>query len=272
MKRFSLAFVLVLLVSAPALAQTLAVEVAPPAPSSGPIEILPQQPVAAPIVAAPPAPSSAPIAAAPQRDESDELAGYSGLMLWGEQMNLSGSELTFRNPEIQAVTGLVLDAEWAGQAALREQSLGGIGVAVGMRGFEYLRGPELRLMFGGGEMDGAYVPTTMEGIDVALESAFTFRLEAAVGLQIPLGPVVPYVLARAAVGAVWLDVGVRDARLGELGTETLDMTTLELGIEAGMGFRLCEGFEMGVAFRGSFLGNESLGGVLTLGFDGSTID
>ena len=127
-------------------------------------------------------------------------------------------------------------------------------------------------MFGGGEMDGVYRPTTMEGIDVALESAFTFRVEAAVGLQVPLGPVVPYLLARAAVGAVWLDVGVRDARLGELGTETLDMTTLELGIETGLGFRLGEGFEMGVAFRGSFLGNESLGGLVTLAFDGSTVD
>ncbi len=268
MKRFSLAFVLALVISAPAAAQTLAVDVEPPpAVSSAPLAIVAQPPVIAP-----PAPSSAPIVAAPQREENDELAGYSGLMLWGEQMNLSGSALTFRNPEIQAVSGLVLDAEWAGQAALREQTLGGMGIAIGMRGFEYLRGPELRLMFGGGEMDGVYRPTTMEGIDVALESAFTFRVEAAVGLQVPLGPVVPYLLARAAVGAVWLDVGVRDARLGELGTETLDMTTLELGIETGLGFRLGEGFEMGVAFRGSFLGNESLGGLVTLAFDGSTVD
>lgn len=265
MKRFSLAFVLLSLVSAPALAQTLAVDVAAPPPAASPaLEIVAQPPPAV-------APASAPIAAAPERD--DKIGGYSAFMLWGEQMNLSGSALTFRNPEIQAVTGLVLDPEWAGQAALREQALGGVGLAVGMRGFEYLRGPELRLMVGGGSMDGdVYMPTTQEGIDVALQAVTFLRLEAAVGLQLPLGPVVPYVLARAAVGGAWIDVGVRDARLGKLGTETLDMTTLELGIEAGLGIRVIEGLEVGLAFRGSFLGNESLGGVITLGFDGSTID
>jgi opacity protein-like surface antigen len=271
MKSF-FAFVLVLAVSAPALAQTLAVDVSPPQPipSAGPIEIVSQPPPAPPV--ARPQPYSAPIVAAPQPEEEDEPAAYVGLTLWGEQMNLSGSELTFRAPEVQAVTGLVLGTDWAGQEALREQSLGGLSLAIGMRGFEFLRGPELRLMFGGGEMDGDYLPTTQEGIDVALQGALTFRLEAAIGLQVPLGPVVPYVLARAAVGAVWLDVGVRDARLGELGTETLDMTTLELGMEAGLGFRVCEGVELGLAFRGTFLGNESLGGMVSLGFDGSTVD
>ncbi|MCZ7684235.1 MAG: hypothetical protein M5U28_37830 [Sandaracinaceae bacterium] len=82
----------------------------------------------------------------------------------------------------------------------------------------------------------------------------------------------PYVMGRAAVGGAIVDVAVRDQRLGGLGTEHVDAVTLELGIEAGIGFRLTPGLELGLAFRGSFLGNQSLGMLLTLGFDGSTVE
>lgn len=253
-----LPFVLVLVVSAPSAAQVLSLDATPP-PTPTPV-----------VVHDPPSPPAV-RATRPARDERDDVAPFVALGFWGEQMNLSGARLTFGRPEVQAVQGLVLGEDWAGAAALAEQGLGGVSLDVGVRAAEFLRGPELRLMFGGGDVNGAYAPTGVEGIEVALQSAATFRIEAAIGLQVPLGPVVPYVLGRAAIGGVWIDVGVRDARLGELGTETLELATYELGVEAGVAFRVVAGVELGVAFRASFLRNESLGGVMTIGFDGSTM-
>ena len=86
------------------------------------------------------------------------------------------------------------------------------------------------------------------------------------GVQVELGPVVPYVLARASVGGAFLDVNVRDDRLGRLGTEHADALLLQAGIEAGVEIHTHDGLVVGGAFRGSFAGTPSYGGVLSLGF------
>lgn len=253
--RTALGSVLVLvLFAAPAAAQTLAIPVGGAA-TPGPIELLQApQPVETP---------------EERREDVHPFVGYSA---WVEQMRLDQVHLTLSTPEIAAVRGLELRQGWAGAAALRDQVVGGGSLAIGMRAYQYIRGPELRLMVGGGETNGPWAATDIEGIDVNVRSIVMFRAELAAGVQLPLGPVVPYVLGRAAVMAASLDVGVREARLGELGVENVGFESFELGMEAGLGFRVLPGIEIGLAFRASFLGTETMGGMLTLGIDGSTFE
>lgn len=229
---------------------------------------------AAPIETQPAAPASPPIETPQGSEQSDDsdVAGYGGLGMWMEQMNLGSEGLTLSDPEVEALTGVHLDAGWAGNSALAQALVGGVSINVGMRAHEYIRGPELRIMVGGGDIGGDWVQAPGSELELSIQSVALVRLEAALGVQVPLGPVVPYVLGRAAAGGAIIDVGVRHPTLGGLGTEHVDTGVLELGMEAGIGFRLAPGFELGVAFRATFLGAESLGGMLTLGFDGSTIE
>ncbi len=259
---------LVFVSSVPVLAQAQIEALPPEAPAAVVVQPAPIEAVEAPPSTT--ASTSAPSAPVETTGEP-EITGYSGLGMWMEQMNLGSVGLTLARPEVEALTGVQLGRDWAGNQALSGALLGGASLNVGMRAHGFLRGPELRLMVGGGDVGGDWAPAPgVDGLELSVQSVLLVRLEAAIGLQVPLGPVVPYVMGRAAVGGAIVDVAVRDARLGGLGTEHVDATVLELGIEAGVGFRLAPGLEMGVAFRGSFLGAESLGGMLTLGFDGST--
>ncbi len=268
--RSTISLLAALALSTPALAAAqLEVDVQAPSPSA-PVEVVTAPPPSAPLAAEPPsAPVTAEIARAPRED----VSGYSGLGMWVEQMNLTTLGMSLSRPEVEALEGVRLDAQWEGNIPLQQAVLGGAGLHVGMRAHGYLRGPELRIMLGGGDIGGDWAPAPgVEGLELSVQSVFLVRLEAAMGVQVPLGPVVPYVMGRAAVGGAIVDVAVRDQRLGGLGTEHVDAVTLELGVEAGIGFRLSPGLELGLAFRGSFLGNQSLGMLLTLGFDGSTAE
>jgi hypothetical protein len=203
--------------------------------------------------------------------DGDEIEGYAAFGLWAEQIDLSRLDLQLRSPEIEALAGTQLPADWAGNAPLRETIAGGASVAIGMRAARYLRGPELRVLFGGSDGEGPWAPSPggPDGLALAVRGSFMIRFEAALGLQLPLGPVTPYVLGRAGAGAAWIDVAVSDPRLGNLGTETVETSMLELGIEAGIEIRPNDdGLVVGAAFRGSFLGTPSLGGMLTVGYAG----
>lgn len=299
MQRFSFA-VLVMIASMPAgaMAQTLTIEVeaaidAPPpvAPPPRVVTRAAEQPVVVPssppvVVVRPleddpppvvredvPVPATPPVVIepdAPEEQTDDGMLNYGALGGWAEQMNLSQLGLTFGDPEIRALRGVHLDASWAGNRALAGQTLGGVVLTSGRHWDGFFRGPEARFYVGGAEINGPWAAAPgADGFELQIQSAIVFRAEVALGLQLPLGPVTPYVMGRGAVGGAWIDVGVRDARLGELGTETLDAVMLELGIEAGATIRLGAGLELGAAFRGSFLGVESYGGVVTLGFDAS---
>lgn len=261
--RSTISLLTALALSTPALAAAqLEVDVQAPTPSA-PVEV---------VTAPPPSAPSAPLVAEPQQPRED-VSGYSGLGMWFEQMNLATLGMTLSRPEVEALEGVRLDAQWEGNIPLQQAVLGGAGLHVGMRAHGFLRGPEIRVMIGGGDIDGGWAPAPgVEGLELSIQSVFLVRLEAAMGVQVPLGPVVPYVMGRAAVGGAIVNVAVRDQRLGRLGTEHVDAVTLELGVEAGVGFRLTPGLELGVAFRGSFLGTQSLGMLLTLGFDGSTVE
>lgn len=243
------------------------------APAPAPSRAATPAPAPALAVVATPAPAPAP--AAEPEPEEDDLQGGSQLALLVEQMDLGGMQLDFHDPELGFLEGLALSPGFEGQEDLRRMVTGGASLGVGMRVERILRGPELRLQLGGASVDQlAYhpLPGAPDGIEAAIERSFYFRLEAALGVQVELGPFVPYALARAAVGGVWVDVAVRDRELGDLGTETVDGTLLQLGLEAGAELRVVEGLRIGAAFRGSFLGTPSLGGAITLGWVGPDED
>lgn len=232
------AVVFVLVVSAPASAQVL--EVVEPSPP-------------------PPTP-------APSEETEEDVRVYTALGMWGEAIDLSGRELAFGDPEIQAVRGLRLGGDWAGNAALREQPLMGGSLTVGLRVLEFIRGPEVRLMLGEGSRDSYfYAPTSVPGIDVKVQSALLFRGELAVGLQLPIDFFVPWVLARASLSAAWIDVGVQHSELGYLGSERVEISAAELGFEAGAGFRINRHLELSIALRRSFLGAEAWGVSVSIG-------
>ena len=266
--RSSISLVVALAFSMPAAAgaQALAADAPPPAVSV-PLEVVAPAPVpveARPVEVRP---------AEPRGENGAPVSGYGGVGLWVESIDLRGAGFTLGAPEVEALRGVRLDASWAGNAPLARATAGGVGIHVGMRAYDFLRGPELRLMIGGGEVNGPWAPAPgSDRLELSVRSISVLRLETAVGFQIPLGPVVPYVLGRAGVGLAEAELGVRDASLGRLGSERVTAAMFELGIEAGLAFRVLPGLELGAAFRGSFLGQESLGAVVTVGFDGSTFD
>jgi len=130
-----------------------------------------------------------------------------------------------------------------------------------MRARGVLRGPEFRLHVGGGDLRGAFTPVDgVPGLETALRSVIIVRAELAVGLQVELGPVTPWVQAIASAGGAFIDVAVRDERLGDLGTETIDTALLSAGFEVGLDVEVEEGASAGLLFRANLVGAPSLGG------------
>lgn len=280
MQRFLGSLLLLSLVAPVARAQTLTVELdavveeaAPMAPSAGAVVIVrpdvADARVAVPAAPPPPvygAPSAPP--APPPADEDVPIEAWGGLMLNVEGMDLTGLSLDLSDPEVAALSGLSLGPDWGGRAAMSEVITGGVAIHAGMRAAGFLRGPELRLGLGGGEIDGEPVPVQVDGFSLAVQSVFYLRAELALGLQLPLGPVTPYVVATGSVGVAFLDVAVQEGRLGGLGTETLEAGLFAAGLEAGVDVEIEDGCALGFAFRGSFVGAPSLGGAFRVSWGG----
>ena len=241
-------------------------EPAPPAPPVRASAAPP--PVTTPTPA--PAPPSPPVAAPERHEDPPEPPQlWSGFSIWAEGMDLRSLELDLGNTEIEALGDVRIPSDWAGNTPLAAHITGGLQLHVGMRALGFIRGPELRIFLGGGSTsaDSPYAPVPgSDSLEMRVLRSFVFRLETAFGFQAELGPVVPYVLGRAAVGGALVDVKVRDSRLGRLGTETAEAALLELGVEAGVGIRPDDEVEIDFAFRGTFVAQPSYGGSVTLTF------
>jgi hypothetical protein len=207
------------------------------------------------------------VSAPPSEPEHPELEGsiFVGFALEG--IDTSGLRLSANAPEIRALDGLTLEPGWAGLGP-DAQLFGSLAFGVGMRAHGYLRGPELRVFLGGGSADGPWTPAQGTDLELSMRGAFIARGELAVGLQLPLGAVTPYALLRAGVGGAWLSIDVRDERLGELGTESFHTLLADVGVDVGMDVEFGGGTTLGFVVRGNFLGAESFGGMMTLGFHG----
>jgi hypothetical protein len=233
-------------------AQTLMVEQAPIAPQ--PVLVQPAPVVQQPLVVQEPAP------------ESDFDAAV-GLGMWVEMMSLDALTLRLGSPEITALTGVELNEDWQGQQALRAPLITGAMLSVGMRVDDWIRGPELRFMLGGSDIEGESVLAPgSSGLSLTIEQAVIFCTELALGVQAPLGPFHPYVMGRVSVGGAFVDVRATDDRLGSIGTETAEQLLVEAGVEVGASIDIGDGFELGAAFRAAVNqdGDESLGGMVTI--------
>ena len=228
-------------------------------PVDEPVEERPQLPAAPP-----PPPPRAIVTPAAEEEPEEELQGWVASGGWAEGMELSSLDFDLSSPEVSALAGTRIGP---GQG-LGNSTVGGVMLGFGMRAEGILRMPELRVLIGGGDTGGSWTRVDGSSLEVQTRGIFVIQLEAAAGLQVELGPVVPYVLGRASIGGAFLDVNVRDDRLGELGTEHPDALLLQAGIEAGVEVRAGDGLAISGAFRGSFAGTPSYGGVVTLGFVG----
>ena len=249
------------------------VERSAPAPGRGAVVLVRPEDDAR--IAPPPPPSQVvSVAPAPARaDEPDDedVEGWGHLAIFADRMELGDLDLSIgTSAEIEAVRGLSLGPDWAGRDALNEAVTGGLSFGFGMRAAHYLRGPDLRFSLGGGDLGGEFAPVqgAPDGVELAIGSIFFIRVELALGLQIPIGPVTPYVVGIGSVGLGLVDVDVRDARLGQLGTETIETGLFSAGFEAGIDVEVDDGLELGFAFRANVVGTPSLGGVFRLGFGG----
>ena len=269
-------FTLASLCLAPAAhAQTLTIELeaaldAPaPAYPGAPAVVVVRPEDDARVATAPVAPDEPTLAPARASSGSDpELWG--GLSLHLEGMDLSGLDLRFGRPRVEALGGLALDADWSGRDRLREVFTGGALLHLGMRAGGFLRGPELRFGLGGGQLAEAegLAAQGAEGFTFAPRSVFFLRAELAVGLQVPLGPVTPYLVATGSVGVAWLDLEVREARLGGLGAETIEAGLFGAGLEAGLDVTVERGVAMGFALRATFGGAPAIGGAYRVSWGG----
>ena len=204
----------------------------------------------------------------PASSDDENIEGWGHVGFFADGVNLGNLDLDFSSPEVQALRGLRVDS--GANPELGEVIMGGFSFGFGMRAADYLRGPDLRLQLGGGEIDGPWrsIDGAPAGMEVAVQSVFFLRAELALGLQIPIGPVTPYLVGIGSVGVAFVDVGVRDERLGGLGTETIASGLFGAGLEAGVDVEVEEGLEVGFAIRGNIVGAPSLGGAFRINFGG----
>lgn len=276
-------FLFVSLLPTEALAQTLTVEidaVLGPAPAprthAAPAVVVvrpleDERYASAPRVQEPPW-SSVEVRSAPPPEAEDDarVEAWGGFGSFFERLDLSGADLVLGEPEVGALRGLRLSPGWAGNRPLHEAIVGGAMLHVGARFEGVLRGPEVRFFVGGGDVEGAFNPVdgAPAGIELAMRSIFMLRLELALGLQLELGAATPYVQAIGSVGGAWIDVAVRDAGLGALGTETIEVPLFGAGFEVGVDVEVEEGMALGFALRANLAGTPSLGGAFRLSWGG----
>lgn len=169
-----------------------------------------------------------------------------------ETTDLSELELGFDDSlEISALAGRTLPA-----TGLTSWSGGGM-FSSGARHHGVLRMPELRLGIGGGDLDARWLSPAngeADGLEVRATGFLYLRAELALGIELPLGAVVPFALARAGYTGWFIDVEVRDAALGNLGTELVADGAWDLGVEVGVAIEVDEHVDLTAAWRRSFTG------------------
>lgn len=176
-----------------------------------------------------------------------EIGGF------GDRVDLSGIGFTFDTPDSVPAVVRDLRIELAGDAPL---TLGGASFAISGRPQPWPRGPELRISLGGGSFGGRPLVPVGAPNDVSLSvgSVFVFRLEGAFGLQHSFGPIGFYALGRIGWGAYFVSARTQEARLGDLGEDTLSAHVAELGTTVGVSVLLGGGWHLEAAWRRTFTG------------------
>jgi hypothetical protein len=198
----------------------------------------------------------------PERPHRHSFASDIGIFV--DSLDLSDVDLTFSGAEIDALNGSSLDA-----SAFRSLVTGGVSFGFGGRLWQVLRFPELRFTLGGASFDIGSVPLSRgdAGLSVGSDSLFLYRIELGAGLQYRLGPVTPFVMVRGSWAGYVFDVHVSHRELGSLGGETVSGGAWEVATDAGLGIELADSFELGLAWRHTWVGCPSDGVMLTLSVD-----
>lgn len=174
---------------------------------------------------------------------------------FADRAELGGLGFTFDAPDgVPAVVrDLRVDLAGAGDARL---TLGGVSFAMSGRPQPWLRGPELRVSLGGADFGGRRLAPAGAPNDVtlALGSVFAFHLEGAFGVQHAFGPLALFALGRVGWGAYFVSARTQEARLGDLGEETLSAHRAEVGTTLGVSVLLGGAWHLEAAWRRTFTG------------------
>lgn len=235
-----------------AVAEPIIVFGAPPCATPG---VVVQQSVVVTVAPAPPSSVASPEPAAEPEEAPFEPAiafEFAGL---GERADFGGIGFTFDAPDGVAavVRELRVDPRGLGDARV---TLGGASLAISGRTQPWLRGPELRLSLCSGSFEGrALTPAgAPNDVSLALGNVLAFRLEGAFGVQHSFGPLGFFALGRIGWGAYFVSARTQEARLGDLGEETLSAHRAELGTTVGVSLLLGGVWRLEAAWRRTFTG------------------
>lgn len=165
--------------------------------------------------------------------------------------------------EIAAADGATISNE----LLARHARYGGVSWGSGFRPLSWLRLPELRIAFGGGDHPTRWAPLGDQGLESAVTRSFLLRLELLAGVEVDLGPITPFARIYGGVGMHSAKLRVRDATLGELGSERIVSFAGDVGVELGLNVFFDEDEErvgLMFAYRRGFHGAEGHGAFIGL--------
>ncbi len=213
--------------------------------------------VSAPTVSEPaPIPVPSPASSDPATSSSDEDAftAYFGYELFFDVGRPAG--LGFTQVGAERAPELARPAIVAGAP---EVVLGGLSVVLGARPFPWLRIPELRLSFGGGdyESEAASWRDGTQAMDASLGSVFVVRAELGGGFEIPIDDFAIYAMGHVALAGYFMEARLVHPSAGDLGVQTLAEDAWEVGWTVGFSGHIGDGVRLNASYRHVHTGMES---------------
>lgn len=145
---------------------------------------------------------------------------------------------------------------------------GGFTFGSGFRPLPWLRLPELRVAFGGGDHATRWTSIGEQGLEGAITRSFLLRLELLAGVEVDLGPITPFARVYGGVGMHSAKLKVRDTTLGALGSERIVAFAGDVGVELGFDVFFTdhddERVGLMVAYRRGLVGAEGHGAFVGL--------
>ena len=142
-------------------------------------------------------------------------------------------------------------------SGMGEVAIGGVSMAIGVRPYPWLRIPEFRLSFGGGDYDDSTMAWQGASSEARLHGIFAIRAELAGGFEIPIDDVSIFALGHIALAGYFVEASLLHPVAGDLGVQTLAEDAWEAGWTVGVAMRLDTGFRMGASYRHVHTGAEA---------------
>jgi hypothetical protein len=187
-----------------------------------------------------------------------ELTSLFGVFV--DVLALDELEIEVSGAEVELLNGVHMEGMLGSTVA------GGLSFGVGGRLLRCIRLPEVSLTLGGARIDGGWFELSDQrrGVSMRPTSAFIARFEVALGFEIPIPYLRPYLLGRAAGALYVFGADVRDERLGALGREYASGGGWDLGTEAGLSIPVSNGLAINIGWRATWYGATGHGVSITL--------